>query len=193
MTAVKRLKEALNEHGIDEATVSEIFKGYEKINDRQGKHEKAKFFKTAVERMDKILDPDKARAIRDSCACSKGGWRQKAMEKIAHDHKDKSIEEKLDAINQVTYMGKPVLNPDGTISASIGDKGGFECPCPVFSGLSFTEMVSITYCYCCAGHFRHHYQVALGKELETVSVDSSALASQRKEACRFIYRIKRHN
>ena len=162
---------------------------YENVSDRSPKPIKAEFFKTAIERMEKLLDLKTCQSIRDSCACSKGGWRLKAMKKISKDYQGKSLEDMIEAINQVAHMGNPILNPDDTISAQIGEEGGFECPCPVFNGSGFDLPVSITYCYCCAGHFRHHYQIALDVKLRTKFVESSALESQRTQPCRFIYEI----
>jgi hypothetical protein len=189
VTAVTRFREALMKHEIPESIQRQIFQDYETVSDRSKKEKKAAFFIDAIDRMDKLLDPEKNQAIRDSCACSKGGWRLKAMRKIAKEYPEKSLEEKLGAISEVKHMGNPRLNPDGTITASIGETGGFECPCPVFHGVGITKPVSITYCYCCAGHFKHHYQIALDVKLETVTVESSALESQRTKPCRFIYKI----
>lgn len=186
MPAVKVFKENLKE-SVDEETYSKIVEGYEKVSDRSSKPRKAEFFASAIEKMDQLLEPEEAKSLRDSCACSKKGWRLKAVQKIAKE--GGSLEERIEALNEVTHMGKPVLNEDGTITAHIGEEGGFECPCPVFHGSGFEEPVSLTYCYCCGGHFRYHYQIALDVELETVTVESSALASQRRDPCRFIYRI----
>lgn len=189
MTAIKRFKTALNGFDVDDEIKLEIFKDYPSISDQSKKEKKASFFIQAVNTMDQSFDESLCRNIRDACACSKGGWRLKAMQKIAKTYPNEPLETKIEAINQVTYMGKPVINPDGTITAGIGEKGGFACPCPVFDGVEVDEAVSITYCYCCAGHFRYHYQIALGIKLETIAVTSSALASQRKEPCRFVYKI----
>jgi len=49
--------------------------------------------------------------------------------------------------------------------------------------------VSKTYCYRCAGHFRFHYQIALGVNHRTKDVVSSTLNSLQKEPCRFTYYI----
>jgi hypothetical protein len=189
MTAVKRLKKALQEFQVEEGIVAQIFQGYETISDRSKKEKRAAFFLQAIERMEGLLDRELCHDIRDVCACSKGGWRLKAMQKIARECDGQSVEQKLQAIGQVTHMGSPVLNEDGMITAQIGDVGGFQCPCPVFDGVVLEQTVSKTYCYCCAGHFRHHYQIALGKRLQTRDVVSSALASHRKEPCRFVFEI----
>ena len=95
----------------------------------------------------------------------------------------------LQAIGQVTYMGNPVLNEDGTITAGIGDAGGVRCPCPVFDGVELDQAISKTYCYCCAGHFRYHYQIALSIKLKTREVVSSGLESRGKKPCRFVFEV----
>jgi hypothetical protein len=189
MTAVKRFKNALQEFQVEEGVVAQIFKGYETVSDRSKKEKRAAFFIQAIERMEELLDRQLCHDIRDACACSKGGWRLKSMQKIAKECEGQSIEQRLQAIGQVTYLGNPVLNEDGTITAGIGDVGGFQCPCPVFDGVELEQAVSKTYCYCCAGHFRHHYQIALGKRLRTRDVVSSALESRGKEPCRFVFEI----
>jgi hypothetical protein len=189
MTAVKRLKNALEECQVEEGIVAQIFQGHETISDKSKKEKRAAFFIQAIERMEALLDRELCHEIRDACACSKGGWRLKAMQKIAKECEGQSVEQKLQAIGQVTYMGNPVLNEDGMITAGVGDVGGFQCPCPVFSGVELEQAVSKTYCYCCAGHFRYHYQIALGKRLRTRGVVSSALESRGKEPCRFVFEM----
>ncbi len=189
MTAIQRFKAALQQCTIPEDIGAEIFKGYETITDNAPKEKRAAFFITAMERMETCLDADLCHAVRDACACSKGGWRLKAMQKVAREQAGQSLAVKLQAIGQVSHMGKPVLQEDGTIITGIGEQGGFRCPCPVFETAELDRAVSKTYCYCCAGHFRYHYQIALGIRLRTQEVVSSALESQRKAPCRFVYEI----
>lgn len=189
MTAIRRFKNALIKFQINESTQADIFKEFENVSDQSKKELKAAFFVQAINYLDENLPEELCHQIRDACACSTGGWRFKAMQKIAREYQQESLEKKLTAINQVTYSGKPILNEDGTITASIGDQGGFPCPCPVFDGLTIDQPISKTYCYCCAGHFRFHYQIALEVKLRTKSVVSSALNSQFKDPCRFVYEI----
>ncbi|HEX2905451.1 MAG TPA: hypothetical protein VHO69_01215 [Phototrophicaceae bacterium] len=189
MPAIANFRSALNELQIDETIVAQIMEGYEKISDSSKKELRAAFFVQAIARLDALLPPETAQAVRDACACSKGGWRLKEVEKVARNTAGKSLEEKIQTLRGVTHMGQPTLNEDGTITAGIGDEGGLQCPCPVFDGLEVRQPPAITYCYCCAGHFRYHYQIALGKKLVTKSVVSSALVSHGEKPCRFVYEI----
>jgi len=180
--------QALEAHGVDHVVIDRIMAGYEGVSD-QSKRRPA-FFLHAMKVMDESLDFQTRCAIRGDCGCSNGGWREKEMRRIAREHKGSSIEERLRAIGQVRYMGDPVLGEDGTISAGVGIKGGFDCPCSVFRGWKYEEPVPFTYCLCCAGHFRYHYQIALGVNLRVKAVLSTALESLRRERCRFVYEVE---
>ena len=188
MTAVQRFRHALQAHDVDEDIVGQIFEGYERISDKAKKERRAAFFVQAIERMDQLLDPQLCHDIRDACACSKGGWRLRKMQKVAGECQGLSLAQTLESISQAN-MGNPTLTEDGMILTGIGAEGGFQCPCPVFQGLETEQVPSITYCYCCAGHFRYLYQIALGRELRTRGVLSSALVSRGKEPCRFVFEI----
>jgi len=111
------------------------------------------------------------------------------MQAVAHEHAGHSLETKLAAARQVKYMGQPVLNDGGTSRAGIGGEAGVACPCTVFAGLDLHGPVSSTCCYCCAGHLRFHYQIALGLPLATRAVLSSSLESDATRPCRFVYEI----
>jgi hypothetical protein len=189
MTAILRFKNALQELHIPDDVTAQIMSGYETISDKSSKKMRAAFFIDAVNRMDALLGPQMCHDVRDACACSTGGWRLKAAQNVAKEYAGKPLEEKLRALGEVRYMGKPVLNADGTITAHIGEEGGFDCPCPVFNKAPITGPVPIGYCYCCGGHFRFHYQVALGLKLRTKAVLSSTLASNHTQPCRFVYEI----
>ncbi len=185
--SANKFRRILEERHIDAAVVAEIMRGYEDINDRST--QQPEFFARAMKVMDERLDFQTRYEIRDACACSKHTWRKTAVQRIARELKGRSLEERLAALGQVKYMGNPVLNADGTITGGVGTEGGFDCPCPAFKGWKYEEPVSPTYCLCCGGHFRYHYQIALGVKLRTVAVLSSALASQRREPCRFVFEM----
>jgi hypothetical protein len=167
MTAIQRFRNAFVQLQIPEVISDQIFAGYEKISDQVKKEKRAEFFVTAMERMENLLDEELCHDVRDACACSKGGWRLKASQKIAREYQGQSLESKLQAVGQVAYMGNPVLDDNGRIIAGIGDQGPFHCPCPVLNDVELSQAVSKTYCYCCAGHFRFHYPIAFGKPLNT--------------------------
>lgn len=59
----------------NEKVTAEIMGGYESIIDNAKKETRAAFFMKAMERMEARMDFETRRAVRDACACSKGGWR----------------------------------------------------------------------------------------------------------------------
>jgi hypothetical protein len=188
MTAIQRFRQSLQAHDVDDSVVEQIFEGYERISDRTKKERRAAFFVQAIERMDQLLDAQLCHDIRDACACSKGGWRLRKMQEIARECQGQSVAQTLESIGKAN-VGNPTLTDDGMILTGVGAEGGFPCPCPVFQGVEAQEVPSVTYCYCCAGHFRYLYQIALDRVLRTRGVLSSALESRGKEPCRFLFEI----
>ncbi len=187
--AIDRFKKALETFDVDRDVVSRIMEGYEDITDGC-KAKRPAFFIHAMNVMDESLGFSERCEIRGACGCSNGGWREKEMRRIAREYRDKSMVERIGAVGQVKYMGNPVLHEDGTISGGVGTEGGFDCPCSVFRGWKYEERVPFTYCLCCAGHFRYHYQIALGVKLRVKAVLSTALESMRREPCRFVYELE---
>jgi hypothetical protein len=86
MPAIKNFRKSLLQHAVDEMTLSEIFQGYENISDQSKKEHKAAFFIQAIKIMDVTLAEELCHNVRDACACSTGGWRLKAMQKIAREN-----------------------------------------------------------------------------------------------------------
>jgi hypothetical protein len=192
MPAVKVFKQALQDHPDARARAGVICAGFEKLSDASAKPRRAEFFRRAMSRMDALLPEYVCREVRDACACCKGGWREQLSRKFAAQHAGEPLAQQIAALAKLRHIGvlDMQLRSDGSILAGIGEQGGFPCPCPVFEGQTQTEPVSKTYCYCCAGHFRHHLQIALGLRLRTREIVSSALASANTEPCRFIFDIE---
>lgn len=187
----EKFKKSLQQHNVDESIISKIFEGYEELKDKSPKREKTAFFTRAIKQVDEMFDENQRIQIMDWCACCKGGKRDKAVKKIAKELKAKSLEEKVKALWQVENMGKPILKDDGTITTGIYYQGeeGYKCACSCLSNEELSEPISSTYCLCCAGHFRYHYQNALGVKLKIKQIVSSPLESLGKEPCVFILEI----
>ena len=103
------------------------------------------------------------------------------------------IDEKLEKIKSVPNMGIPVKNADGTITVnavSYSDGEKYLCGCSNFNGLNFDYDVSKNYCFCCAGHFKHHYEIMLGVKLNTVEIISSPLDSKGQNPCVIKFEIQ---
>ena len=187
----EKFKRSLKHHQVDDDIIAKIFDGYEEFKDKSPKKLKKAFFTRAMQQMDELFDEETCYKVIDWCACSKSGKRDKDIKKIAKAIKDKSLEEKVKALWQVENMCQPVLKEDGVIRTGIyyQEDDRYKCACPCFHKEKITEPISSTFCLCCAGHFRYHYQNALGVSLKTKAVISSPLESLGKDPCIFEFEI----
>ena len=132
------------------------------------------------------VDDDIIIKINEWNACCKGEAREKASKAFAKENAQLSMDEKLERIKGVPNMGIPFRNEDGTITVnavSYSDGEKYLCACSNFNRLKYDYDVSKNYCFCCAGHFKHHYEIMLGVQLKTLEIVSSPLDSNGKNPC----------
>lgn len=191
MPDANKIEKSLRKHNISEALIETIMAGKENLTAKSNKKEKAIHLINVINRIDSYLDEKERSEIMDWCACCKGGQRDKDCKQYAMKSVGQPLEQKIRGLSSVKYMGRPRLNDDGTISTWIYWKENekFKCACTNFKGLELNKAVSTTYCLCCAGHFRYHYQNALGVKLRTIEVVSSVLSSKGEKPCEFVYEI----
>lgn len=184
----------LRKQEIDEKIIEEIM-GVNYPKDKNNlKQNYANFMAAAIRKCDELLEPDVISEIMYNRACCKTGAKLKNSRRFAKENKDKTIEEKLKLLGNERYMGKPFLNKNGDIQTiAVGNYNcdNLVCPCLHFGGAKPQNgLMPLSYCKCCGGHFRFHYQKALGEKLILKEVVSSILNSEGKEPCVFIYEIK---
>lgn len=192
MPSPEKFKKSLNEFGIDEKIISQINEGYENIVDKTPREIRADYFKRAADIMDKQVDEQKVHEIFELNACCKGGAREKASKTFAKANAGLTLDEKLHKIKEVSNMGEPLLNEDGTITVKAVcyfDGQKYLCACSNFNGFKYGDRVSKNYCYCCAGHFKHHYEIMLGLKLQTLAIESSPLESKGEKPCVIKYAV----
>lgn len=192
MPSLGKFQESLEKFNVDENIISQINEGFETIDSKTPKKERALYFKQAVDIMSENIEFEKFQEIFEWNACCKGGAREKASKFFAKNNERLSLEEKLELVKDVPYMGRAVKNEDGTITVhavyySDGDK--FLCACSNFNGVKRDYSVSRKYCFCCAGHFKYHYEIMLGVKLKTLEVVSSPLDSDGKNPCIIKYEV----
>lgn len=186
MPSPEKFKKSLEMYGVDEKVISQINEGYEDVVDQTPKKTRAAYFKRAVDIMTEQVDSQKLQDIFEWNACCKGGAREKTSKAFAKENAHLSVDERLKKIKGVPNMGEPVRNEDGTITVkavSYSDGERYLCACPNFNGLTCDDKVSSNYCYCCAGHFKYHYEIMLGVKLKTLEIESSPLESNGKKPC----------
>lgn len=184
---IRRLAEQLEAAGIGPEIADCILEGGEDVLRKTSSVMKADWFRTAMNRMDDLLENDVRNTVREGCACCLGGRRAKITKGIAGENK--TLEERIKAANEAhTVFGNSVaMMENGEILVRFFPEGleNYRCVCLPQAN----EPISITYCYCCGGHVKHHLQTALGRELDC-TVLSSALSSGGTESCVFSFRVK---
>lgn len=186
MPSIEKFKESLEMFNLDEQIIFKINDGFENIASKSPKKIKATYFKRALDIMAEHIDSQIIHDIFEMNACCKSGARDKASKSFAKEFAECSLDEKLEKIKQVPYMGTPVKNEDGTITVnavSYYKDGRFMCCCSNFNNLKYDYSVSKDYCFCCAGHFKYHYEIMLGVSLKTIEIVSSPLDSNGRDAC----------
>ena len=183
---INTLFQKLKEAQIDNKTIIEIIRGGELIRKTTNSKKKAEWMKDAMIRMDKLLDSKIRYSIREACACCLGGKRFKKAKEIFKNNDN--FNSRIDEANTTKFLfGHSVtLQNDGKILVSFypNNLEKYKCVCLPKA----EEPISITYCYCCGGHVKHHLQAVLGIKLE-LKVRSSALSSDGKKPCTFLFKI----
>lgn len=186
MPSPDKFIESLEKYEVDKKIITEINEGYEDIVSGASKPQKAAYFKRAVEIMENKLEPETTQEILEYNGCCKSGAREKASKAFAKEYANLPWQERLDKIVNVPNMGKPELNKDGTITLHavyFHDGEKFNCACPNNNKVKRDYPVSKTYCFCCAGHFKYHYDIMLGVKLNVLEIVSSPLDSEGEKPC----------
>jgi hypothetical protein len=172
----------LEEAGLAPEIIAQIMEGGEGIRQSTAPDAKAAWMREAMQRMDRLLDRETRYAVRQNCACCLGGKRAELSKAIAK--KFATLEERVAAANETRLVfGNGVTKEDDgsvTVRFAAEGQGPYRCACLPKA----EEPLSITYCYCCGGHVKHHLQNALGRPLK-VEVRASALSSGGKRPCTF--------
>lgn len=187
MPSPEKFHETLVEHGVSEDIIAKIDKGFENIISKTKKETKAKFFKQALSVMESELGPDKTKEIFEANSCCKSGARLKASREFARINAALTIEDKLAKIRRAAYMnmGSPYLDENSDIVVNAVNyriDGKFGCACPTISRQA-VQPDSKNYCFCCAGHFKFHYEIMLGCKLTVAEIVCSPLDSDGANPC----------
>jgi hypothetical protein len=182
---IGELAEQLEVAKVDRGIVDQIMEGGEGVLRKTSPEKKADWMRGAMFRMNKLLDIDTRRAVREGCACSLGGKRLKTSKGIAADNA--SLEDRIKAADEAHYVGSIGMRENGEILAQVDMQKTVPYHCYCLPQAK--EPLPITYCFCCGGHVKHHLQIALGRKLDCTTL-SSALSSGGKKPCTFSFRIK---
>jgi hypothetical protein len=157
------------------------------------KQDNANYCAAVVSKCDELLDFDVFAEAMFHRACCKGGFRLNNSKKIAKGYSDRSLAEKLELLGHEKWMGHPHFTEGGDIytehCAGSGTSSDLKCSCWRFNGCVPSEgKMPLSYCLCCAGHFRFHYQKALGVKLRVKKIISSVFG-EPPQYCSFLFEI----
>ena len=182
----------LKKAGVSDEIIADVIN----VTYSKSKNEKqnnADFYAAALNKCDELLEYDTLAEAMFDRACCKGGYRLSNAKKLAKESKDKTLAEKLELLGQLKYMGHPQLTEEGDIftgyCAGSGTPDKLKCSCWQLSGCVPKESkMPLSYCLCCAGHFRYHYQIALGLKLRVKKVVTSVF-NEPAQYCSFLLEI----
>jgi hypothetical protein len=177
----------LGKAGIKQQIIDEIMEGGEKILRKTAPVKKADWMREAMLRMERLLDLETRRAVREACACRLTGKPLKSSQTIAE--KCKSLEDRIKAADAVlsVYGGCVKMQANGEVLVRFAPEGLDRYRCACLPGAD--KPLPVTYCYCCGGHVRYHHRISLGRELD-YTIRSTALSSGGKLPCAFILKFK---
>lgn len=183
---IRKLAEQLESASIDREIISRIMAGREDILKTTSPAEKADWLRIAMTRMDNLLDLPTRKAVREPCACRLGKQSAKFSQAVYRDNP--TFEARIAALNKTytSFGGGVWVQDSGEIIVRFAPKGpqGYLCSC-----LPKAEKpLSVTYCFCCGGQVKHHFQISLGLKLEATPC-GTALSTGGKEPCTFSLKI----
>ena len=194
MPSPEKFGQILREFGVSKEVTEKIYSGFEEIKDKSAKPERAAFLGQAVCAMNENLTKEQVKEILEAGACCKGGSRERNSKRFAKDNKELGLRARLELISgrPELYMGKAKLDEQGFLlvyAVAYQPKGKFECACPNVNQKKGDVVIPREYCYCCGGHFKHHYEIMLGVTLKLVEIVSSPHDTEGEKPCVFRYQI----
>ena len=139
--------------------------------------------------MDALLAREQILSIMEEQGCLKHKHSAESMLKF----EGKTVRERIEILNSLSKRHElySELNDDGTLSISWGYEANdkYRCVCPIMEQLSKSTTVSITFCGCCSGHIKYHFEQDLGVKLRLLETVSSPLSSNGGKHCEHRYEI----
>ncbi|HBL84663.1 MAG: hypothetical protein A2Y17_11045 [Clostridiales bacterium GWF2_38_85] len=188
MPSMKKINKTMLEQGISDDILTQF--DFSEENNQ-------KSMITLIDQMDKLLTKEQCFAIMEQQGCCKGGKRDKDCKAFGKLNSKKSIAEKLMLISSVDLMMTPQSIDDGMFTITMTGyqngvhEGKTTCSCGMIKKLKQPFLVSPTYCGCCAGHFRYHYQNMLGAAVKLKEIISSPLNTNGEKPCQFLFEIEK--
>jgi hypothetical protein len=179
MPNVKQIIKTMKEQGYSKETLSLFDKSVSIID--------------FINQMDALLNKEQCYSIMEEQGCFKGGKLAEPFIDFGKRYADKTLEEKVELFKKEMRNPAPCrLNADGTVSVFWeykDEEGRYRCICRKVKKFDKSKVISLTYCACCGGHIRCHYQLAFGVGLWLKEVVSSALVSGGEKRCELLFEV----
>lgn len=145
-----------------------------------------------VNQMDNLLTKEQILSVMEEQGCEK--YLHESAIDLMENLRGKPINERIEILNSTKMNEQPrsKLNADGTLSIYWwykGENGKFICVCPIMNKMLNPVTVSLTYCGCCSGHVKYHFQNFLDVKLRLVETVSSPLNSNGEKYCEHRFEI----
>jgi hypothetical protein len=183
---INSLNQSLEKNEIEKKIHEKIMESAELVKPSSKPIIIAEWCFNAMSKMDELLEDDIKQKIREDCACCLGGKQKKLCTEVNKNYI--SSDERINAINEShSVFGHEIkVSGKGKYEVKFHEETlpEYKCVCSHFKLNGLNKKWSKTWCYCCAGHVKHHLETLLGKQLK-VKVISSALSSIGKKNCHF--------
>ena len=144
-----------------------------------------------AEQMDKLLTKEQILSVMEEQGCSKNAPTAEFMQRL----NGKPIEERIRILNESAvndYWAYIRINDDGTLSIfwdHYKENEKYRCVCSIINELPKPASASLTFCGCCGGHVKYHYENFLGVKLRLIEIVSSPISSNGEKYCEHLFEI----
>lgn len=184
MPSRAKFNKSLIEHNVDDRLINNI------VNVRYVKsdnpcQDNANFYCAAMKKCDESLERDTViDVMSDICCCTTGQILAKTKA-FAKQYMSEPFEEKM---KRLEHISRPWMIDDNHIGTYITGAHETQCSRWCFKGYKpENDIMSMSYCYCCAGFIKFHYERTLGIKLKIEKMPSSLLNTG--ERCSVIFKI----
>jgi hypothetical protein len=164
-----------------------IMRGAEQVK-AENRKQRQEWLAGAMERMDERLTPSMVKEMREGSACCIGGERHELARQIHDAHS--SPAERFEAFSKARLIvgDRAYKTADGAYRVCFAENFPEGGCCYCLRHVPKEKPMPMSWCICCAGHIKHHFETTLGVKAECECL-SSQLTSCGKEPCLFELKI----
>jgi len=179
-----KFNKSLTKHCVDDRLIDDVIT-VPYVKSDNSCQDNVNFYCAAMKKCDELLERDVVIDVMSEICCCKTGQILVKTKDFAKQHAQEPFEEK---IKKLEHISQPWIIDDTHIGAYITGAHEAQCSCWCFKGCNpENDIMPISYCYCCAGFMKFHYERALGVKLKIEEMPSSFLSTGKR--CSVIFEI----